>query len=126
MTLAYTPFKIFHFSDTLSSMSSDIGTPAAPIHVRIKPINLCNQKGYLTLEAGPVNMLWRMNEISGFCHNVGVYVCINAPSGRGEQLTRGAANKKTPEEQAAEKETLDRISEEIIEKEYAPTIDFAE
>ena len=42
MTLAYTPFKIFHFSDTLSSMSSDIGTPAAPIHVRIKPINLCN------------------------------------------------------------------------------------
>ena len=42
MTLAYTPFKIFHFSDTLSSMSSDTGIPLAPIHVRIKPINLCN------------------------------------------------------------------------------------
>jgi wyosine [tRNA(Phe)-imidazoG37] synthetase (radical SAM superfamily) len=42
MTLAYTPFKIFHYSDTLSSMSSRSGKPKAPIHVRIKPINLCN------------------------------------------------------------------------------------
>ena len=42
MTLTYTPFKIFHYPDTLSSISSDIGTPEAPIHVRIKPINLCN------------------------------------------------------------------------------------
>ena len=42
VTFAYTLFKIFHYSDILRSMSSDIGTPAAPIHVRIKPINLCN------------------------------------------------------------------------------------
>jgi len=42
MALAYTPFKIFHYSDTLNSMSSETGTPEAPIHVRIKPINMCN------------------------------------------------------------------------------------
>ena len=42
MTLAYTPFKIFHYPDTLSSMSSESGSPEAPVHVRIKPINLCN------------------------------------------------------------------------------------
>ena len=42
MNLAYTPFKIFHYPDTLSSMSSATGITVAPIHVRIKPINLCN------------------------------------------------------------------------------------
>ena len=42
MTLAYTPFKIFHYSETLSSMANETGVPVAPIHVRIKPINLCN------------------------------------------------------------------------------------
>ena len=42
MTLAYTPFKIFHYPDTLSSMSYETGITVAPIHVRIKPINLCN------------------------------------------------------------------------------------
>ena len=42
MNLAYTPFKIFHYPKTLSSMSSESGIPEAPVHVRIKPINLCN------------------------------------------------------------------------------------
>ena len=42
MTLAYTPFKIFHYPEALSSMSSESGAPEAPVHVRIKPINLCN------------------------------------------------------------------------------------
>ncbi len=42
MNFSYTPFKIFHYPDTLSSMSSEFGSPVAPIHVRIKPINLCN------------------------------------------------------------------------------------
>ena len=42
MTLAYTPFKIFHYSDTISSMVSKTGAPEPPIHVRIKPINICN------------------------------------------------------------------------------------
>ena len=42
MTLAYTPFKIFHFPESLISMSSETGAAEAPIHVRIKPINVCN------------------------------------------------------------------------------------
>ena len=42
MTLAYTTFKIFNYPESLISMSSKTGSPDAPIHVRINPINLSN------------------------------------------------------------------------------------
>lgn len=42
MELKYTPYKIFHFPEVIDSFKSKPESISPPIHVRIKPINLCN------------------------------------------------------------------------------------
>lgn len=45
MSLLYTPYKIFHYPDKLHSLTPD--TPiTAPVHIRIKPTNICNHNCY--------------------------------------------------------------------------------
>ena len=41
MESLYTPYKIFHFPDKLKTLSRSNTSLSAPIHVRIKPTNLC-------------------------------------------------------------------------------------
>ena len=42
MTLTYTPFKVFHYPEHLLSLMEKVDCPKAPLHVRLKPINVCN------------------------------------------------------------------------------------
>jgi len=42
MKLKYTFYKIFHFPEVINSLKSESESFSPPIHVRIKPINLCN------------------------------------------------------------------------------------
>ena len=39
----YTPTKAFHFPEVLEALPSDSGRITPPLHVRIKPTNVCNQ-----------------------------------------------------------------------------------
>ena len=43
MALLYTPLKIFHFREKLKSLPREIPEITPPIHIRIKPTNVCNQ-----------------------------------------------------------------------------------
>ncbi len=38
----YSKYKIFHFQEKLASLSPDSDNITAPIHIRIKPTNMCN------------------------------------------------------------------------------------
>ena len=38
----YTPFKIFHYQEKLDSLLREINTTLPPLHIRIKPTNVCN------------------------------------------------------------------------------------
>lgn len=40
--LLYTKMKVFHFKDKLDSLPENVSTILAPIHIRIKPTNVCN------------------------------------------------------------------------------------
>lgn len=42
MKLKYTPYKIFHFPEVFNSFNVESESTPPPVHVRIKPINLCN------------------------------------------------------------------------------------
>jgi MoaA/NifB/PqqE/SkfB family radical SAM enzyme len=42
MGLLYTDKKIFHFTDKLDSLPRDVDKILAPLHIRIKPTNVCN------------------------------------------------------------------------------------
>ena len=42
MGLLYTKMKIFHYKDRLDSLPLDINTIFPPLHIRIKPTNICN------------------------------------------------------------------------------------
>jgi MoaA/NifB/PqqE/SkfB family radical SAM enzyme len=42
MANKYSGLKIFHYQEKLDSLSKDIDTIKAPIHIRIKPTNVCN------------------------------------------------------------------------------------
>ena len=42
--LRYTPFKVFHYPEKLNSLSQDVDLIEAPLHVRIKPTNICAHK----------------------------------------------------------------------------------
>lgn len=39
----YTPLKIFHYADKLHSLPKDVPHITPPLHVRLKPTNVCNQ-----------------------------------------------------------------------------------
>lgn len=41
-TILYTPTKIFHFREKIDSLSPDNDRIEPPIHIRIKPTNVCN------------------------------------------------------------------------------------
>ncbi len=41
MSLLYTKFKIFHYKDKLDSLPQNISEISPPIHIRIKPTNVC-------------------------------------------------------------------------------------
>ena len=38
----YTQMKIFHFKDKIDSLEKNNKTIEAPLHIRIKPTNVCN------------------------------------------------------------------------------------
>ncbi len=40
----YSNFKVFHYPDKLNSLNKDSDNITAPIHIRIKPTNVCNHK----------------------------------------------------------------------------------
>lgn len=42
MGLLYTKMKVFHFKDKIESLPKDIDTIKPPIHIRIKPTNVCS------------------------------------------------------------------------------------
>lgn len=42
MSSKYSSLKIFHYQDKLDSLSKDVADIKAPIHIRIKPTNVCN------------------------------------------------------------------------------------
>lgn len=42
MGLLYTKMKIFHYMEKIESLPKNIGQIMAPIHIRIKPTNVCN------------------------------------------------------------------------------------
>ena len=42
MGLLYSRMKIFHFQEKINSLSQNIDTITAPVHIRIKPTNVCN------------------------------------------------------------------------------------
>ncbi|MFA6189463.1 MAG: radical SAM protein [Sulfuricurvum sp.] len=42
MATKYSKYKVFHFQDKLDSLPRDIQDIKAPIHIRIKPTNVCN------------------------------------------------------------------------------------
>lgn len=42
----YTKMKIFHFKENLDSLPQDVKAIKAPIHIRIKPTNVCNHNCY--------------------------------------------------------------------------------
>lgn len=42
MALRYTKYKIFHFKDKLDSLPAENPEIIAPVHIRIKPTNVCN------------------------------------------------------------------------------------
>jgi 2-iminoacetate synthase ThiH len=44
MARVYSSTKPFYFADRLASLRD--GAPAAPVHVRIKPTNVCNHDCY--------------------------------------------------------------------------------
>ncbi|MDP7580586.1 MAG: radical SAM protein [Nitrospinota bacterium] len=44
MSLLYTKTKIFHFKDKIDSLPMESGKIMAPIHIRIKPTNVCAHK----------------------------------------------------------------------------------
>lgn len=44
MNLLYTKMKIFHFKDKIDSLSRNIDGIMPPIHIRIKPTNVCNHR----------------------------------------------------------------------------------
>ena len=44
MDIVYSKVKIFHFSDKLNSLPETENEIKSPIHVRIKPTNMCNHK----------------------------------------------------------------------------------
>ena len=41
MNLLYSKFKIFHFKDKIDSLTKDVDQIKSPIHIRIKPTNIC-------------------------------------------------------------------------------------
>ncbi len=41
MKALYTPYKIFHFPEKLHSLPREGVATTAPLHIRIKPTNLC-------------------------------------------------------------------------------------
>lgn len=40
----YTPFKIFHYPEKLGSLTRSAGKMTPPLHIRIKPTNVCNHR----------------------------------------------------------------------------------
>ncbi|SLM30980.1 Radical SAM domain protein [Desulfamplus magnetovallimortis] len=44
MSLLYTKYKIFHYTDKINSLPETSNEILAPIHVRIKPTNICNHR----------------------------------------------------------------------------------
>lgn len=42
----YTKMKIFHYKDKIDSLPREADTTLPPVHIRIKPTNLCNHKCY--------------------------------------------------------------------------------
>ncbi len=44
MGLLYTPMKVFHYPDKLASLNGDSGSILPPLHIRIKPTNVCNHR----------------------------------------------------------------------------------
>ena len=42
--LKYTPFKVFHYPEKLNSLPKEVEEIKPPIHVRIKPTNICAHK----------------------------------------------------------------------------------
>ncbi len=42
MGLLYTQYKMFHFKDKIDSLPRELVTAPPPLHVRIKPTNVCN------------------------------------------------------------------------------------
>lgn len=44
MKLLYTKMKIFHFKEKIDSLPEDIDRIMPPVHIRIKPTNVCNHK----------------------------------------------------------------------------------
>ena len=61
--LLYTPYKIFHFSEKLNSLAPNDTPITPPLHIRIKPTNLCNHHcWYCAYRADDLQLGESMNE----------------------------------------------------------------
>jgi MoaA/NifB/PqqE/SkfB family radical SAM enzyme len=53
----YTKMKVFHFKDKLMSLPKDVEQILAPVHIRIKPTNICNHNcHYCSYRAGSLQL----------------------------------------------------------------------
>jgi len=97
MSSKYSGLKIFHYQDKLDSISKDTNDIKAPIHIRIKPTNVCNHNcwycaykvDYLQLGQDMVERDFipqdKMMEIIDDCDDMGVKAITF--SGGGEPFT---------------------------------------
>jgi MoaA/NifB/PqqE/SkfB family radical SAM enzyme len=54
----YTPFKIFHFKEKLDNLPIDAGeVPLPPLHIRLKPTNICNHRCFYCAYRDPEQQL---------------------------------------------------------------------
>ena len=63
MGLKYTKMKVFHYKDKVDSLPPEVETILPPIHIRIKPTNVCNHKcWYCAYKAKDMQLGKDMNE----------------------------------------------------------------
>jgi len=91
----YSSLKVLHYKDKLDSLESDKPI-TAPIHIRIKPTNICNHKCYYCsyqnsygqlgkdMNVGDVMPYDKLKEIMADCEDMGVKAVTF--SGGGEPL----------------------------------------
>lgn len=57
MGLLYTPMKIFHYPEKINSLPKNTDNIMAPIHIRIKPTNVCNHNcSYCAYRTNSLNL----------------------------------------------------------------------
>lgn len=72
----YTPMKIFHYPDKLASLPAEAAEIKPPIHIRIKPTNVCNHNcSYCAYRADNLQLGQNMNTADSIPRNKMMEIC---------------------------------------------------